>query len=92
MKRIPRVENMQSSQGNDIPNQFLIYTDDGVYFQSYSSVIAFRPLSGKITLDSYKWDYSKTTGKYRNIFLRENKQETERKIREGIYILADLNS
>ena len=37
-----------------------------------------------ITL-SEDWDYSKTTGKYRNIFLEETKQETERKIKSGYY-------
>lgn len=91
MKRIPKVENMQSSNGNDIPNQFIIYTDEGTVFQSYSSIIAFKPFSGKIQLDRHYWDYSATTGKYRNIFLNETKKETERKIADGTYILADLN-
>ena len=88
---IPRIENMQSARGNDIPNQFEINTDEGTFFQSYSSIIAFRPFGGKIQLDKNKWDYSVTTGKYRNLFLRENKKETERKIKEGIYELTDLN-
>jgi hypothetical protein len=86
-----KVENMQSNNGNDIPNQFRIFTDDGCYFQSYSSVIAYKPFSGKVVLDVNKWDYSITTGKYRNLFLRETKKETERKIKEGIYQLSDLN-
>ena len=86
-----KVENMQSSHGNDVPNQFIIQTDEGLYFQSYSSVIAFKPLQGKIQLDTRKWDYSVTTGKYRNQFLNETKKETERKIREGVYELVDLN-
>jgi len=94
---LPKVENMQSSQGNDIPNQFLIkgvsYNGQiGCVFQSYSSIIAFRPVSGaSIVLDRNKWDYSITTGKYRNLFLCEKKAETERKIKSGAYILADLN-
>jgi hypothetical protein len=37
------------------------------------------------------WDYSVTTGKYRNIFLEETKKETQKKIDQGIYILTDLN-
>jgi hypothetical protein len=87
-----KVENMQSPNGNDVPNQFLIYTDECVYFQSYSSVIAFKPKEGKIKLDENKWDYSKTTGKYLNIFLRENKAEIQRKIDNGLYELIDLNN
>ena len=97
------VQNMRSSRGNDVPNQFEIFTPDGKIFQSYSSVIAFIPknhphtVTGatppewRIKLDINKWDYSKTTGIYRNQFLRETKKETERKIKDGIYILTDLN-
>lgn len=92
-----KVENMTSRQGNKIANQFLIkgathYGIIGCFFQSYSSIIAFRPANGNaITLDRNKWDYSKTTGKYRNQFLGETKAETQKKIDSGEYILADLN-
>ena len=86
-----KVENMQSPNGNDVPNQFIIQTKDGLYFQSYHSIIAFIPLSGKIQLDERDWDYSVTTGKYRNIFLRETKKQTEAKIESGQYELVDLN-
>lgn len=86
------VSNMRSSRGNDVPNQFIIRTDDGVYFQSYSSVICFEERkTNKVYLDKNKWDYSRTTGKYRNQFLGENKRETERKIELGKYELVDLN-
>lgn len=86
-----RIENMTNSKGNKVANQFRIYTDKGVYFQSYDSIIAFKPYSGKIQLDSEYWDYSKTTGKYRNIFLREDKKTTEAKIANSTYELVDLN-
>ena len=91
-----RVENMSSSRGNDVPNQFIIYTDEGRYFQSYSTIIAFRPyniMSGnkKIQLDRDSWDYSRTTGKYRNQFLGEDSKETQRKIKNGTYELVNLN-
>jgi hypothetical protein len=69
-----------------------IYT--GVMFQSYNSNIAFKfntGLKDYIALDSHYWDYSKTTGKHRNIFLNENKAETEKKIKSGKYLLIDLN-
>lgn len=46
---------------------------------------------GKILLDSKKWDYSNTTGKYRNQFLEETRKETEAKIKDGTYKLVDLN-
>jgi hypothetical protein len=72
-------------------NQLVLHADNGNYLQSYNSIIVFRPFSGKIQLDEKYWDYSKTTGKYRNLFLGETKKETEQKIKSGEYILIDLN-
>jgi hypothetical protein len=87
-----KVKNMTSSNGNDIPNQFIISTEKGLVFQSYNSVIAFKSYEdGKIYLDNGTWDYSTTTGKYRNQFLGEDKKETQKKINSGEYILTDLN-
>ena len=87
-----KVRQMTSnSSGNPVANQFVIYTDEGTYFQSYDSVIAFRDNNRKIILDSYHWDYSRTTGKYRNQFLGEGIVDTRVKIDSGEYELADLN-
>jgi hypothetical protein len=92
-----RVENMTSSQGNQVANQFLIKSSMymgqiGCFFQSYSILIAFRPANGaSITLDRDAWDCSVTTSKYRNQFLGETTKETQKKIDSGEYILADLN-
>tara|TARA_B100002051_G_C16678307_1_gene608315 strand:+ start:859 stop:1152 length:294 start_codon:yes stop_codon:yes gene_type:complete len=77
---------------NKRPNQFLIVTPDAHYFQSYESLIAVRTNEGKIYLDINYWDYSTTTGKYRNIFLNENKKLTETKIKNNTYSLVDLNN
>ena len=89
------VENMTSRNGNKVANQFVI-TQTGTLgtkkiFQSYDTVIAVREY-GKIFLDRFFWDYSVTTGKYRNIFLNENIKETREKIASGEYILTDLNN
>ena len=73
-------------------NERLIVTPDAHYFQSYKSLIAMRTNEGKIYLDINKWDYSTTTGKYRNIFLNENKKLTETKIKNNTYLLVDLNN
>ena len=82
-----KVSNMISSSGREVPNQFLITTDKGIYFQSYRSIIAFKPYGeGKIVLGT-DWDYSSTTGKYRNRFLGEDKAEVQRKIKEEIYLV-----
>ena len=86
-----RVANMTSNKGNKIANQFVIDTDEGIYFQSYRSIIAFCSNDGKVTLDEKFWDYSTTTGKYRNQFLHEGIAETRKKIKSGIYVLKNLN-
>ena len=81
------VKNMTSNNGNDIPNQFILSFSNGRVFQSYSSIIVYET-GGKIYLTD-KWDYSTTTGKYRNQFLGEDKKTTEKKIKLGEYIMVD---
>ena len=86
-----KVKQMTSSRsGNPVANQFIIYTAEGDYFQSYDSVIVANN-NGKITLDNNTWDYSRTTSKYRNKFLGEGIAETRAKIESGEYELEDLN-
>ena len=90
-----KVENIESNKGNKIANQFVI-TDDkqNEYFQSYNSMIVKKDYEGdqvKIYLDQKYWNYSNTTGKYRNIFLGETIKDTRAKIKSGEYILTDLN-
>ena len=87
-----KVENFRNSVGNKVMNQFYIQDNDFIYFQSYNSIIAKKEVQGNnITLDKNYWDYSKTTSRYRNIFLNETTKETEAKIKNGTYALADLN-
>lgn len=102
-----KVKNMTSASGNSVANQFIIDgavyqmpcdTYEGQAFQSYDSVIALKAFhcnnTGncyQIFLDEKTWDYSVTTGKYRNQFLGETKKETQAKIDSGEYKLANLN-
>jgi len=106
MRTNVKVTQMTSSRtGSEVANQMIIETPEGKYFQSYRSIIAFIPEKAdkqnnpfstppewRIKLDEKYWNYSKTTGKYRNQFLGETKAETEQKIASGEYILTDLNS
>ena len=86
-----KVKNMCSpSTGKEVANQFIIDTKKGMYFQSYDTIIAFKG-GGKIVLDKDNWDYSATTGKYRNMFLGKNIAETRIAIKEKRIILRDLN-
>lgn len=64
-------------------------------FQSYDktivSIIKENSIIVRVLLDEHYWDYSISTGKYRNKFLGETKKETEQKIKSGEYVLTDLN-
>ena len=71
-------------------NQFYYNDGDKIVFQSYDSIIC-KIENGQTYLDKKFWDYSKTTGKYRNIFLGEGKKETTKKINSGEYKLTNLN-
>ena len=90
-----KVQNMTSSRGNPVPNQFRIVDNENgyIYFQSYKSIIVkiIDSMPAQVQLDRDTWDYSVTTGKYRNQFLGENKKETQAKIDSGEYILTNLN-
>ena len=85
-----KVENLISSRGNKVANQFEIYNNGAHYFQSYASIIV-KIENGKTYLDSKYWDYSKTTAKYRIQFLCESTKETQSKIDSGEYTLTNLN-
>lgn len=99
-----KVNNIRSPRsGKAIANQFVISEEGrgalGNFnmrdtFQSYHAIIAVKTVwddETRIELDEKYWDYSVTTGKYRNIFLGEGKAETRAKIKKGEYTLANLN-
>ncbi len=97
-----KVSNMTSSRGNKVPNQFIIdltgslwgNMDSKQVFQSYETTIATKttwPDRTDIELDRAKWDYSRTTSKYRNQFLGMNTGEIEAGIADGSIKLVDLN-
>ena len=91
-----KVKQLRSAtSGRDIPNQFIITTEDRKIFQSYDSIIAVKIIMDNekdfILLDKTYWDYSRTTSKYRNQFLGEDIKTTRKKIKSGEYRLVDLN-
>lgn len=67
-------------------NQFtLINEETGErFFLSYDSIIV-KIHKGKVTLGKH-WNYSKTTSKYRNMFLGETTKETQAKLDSGEYL------
>ena len=70
--------------GRAVPNHFIIRDEYEEYFTSYDSVVVMKSANGIITLGP-DWDYSKTTSKYRSLYLGESTKETRRKLDAKIY-------
>lgn len=66
-----KVENMNGKTGK-VANQFVITDKTKKVFQSYSSMIVSIDYEAFSILIGRDWDYSVTTGKYRNQFFAEN--------------------
>ena len=93
--KMPSMGKFQSVENYDgKPNQFIIRFEKGIVLQSYESIIVveyhnrdeFRPT----TYIGQNWDYSETTGKYRNMFLQEDKGATQAKINSGEYKMLNV--
>ncbi len=74
-----------NNNGDAVKNHFTIVDNNGDrFFQSYDSVIV-KISKGKVTLGKH-WKYSKTTSKYRSMFLGESTKETQAKLDSGEYL------
>jgi len=92
------VENMTSRSGNIVPNQIILSDITGKTFVSYGSKIVFQSktraddgLPLEIVVDENYWDYSRTTGKYRNEFMSMGVQDVRDHIKDGRIKLGNLN-
>ena len=79
-----RVEQMINDRGNGAMNQFVIYADNKIIFQSYKSIIAVVNRANKSIELGADWDYSVTTGKHRNIFFRDYANIPDLDTKKGI--------
>ena len=86
-----KVRNMTSERsGREVVNQFIITDGNKTTFQSYDSPIVEIDRTEKIITVYEDWDYSMTTGKYRNQFMSDegfspmaNKKDFEKYMEEG---------
>lgn len=78
-----RVMNLEKN-GRSIANQFLLYYTENEknykVFQSYDSMI-IKWENGIIIEVGSDWDYSRTTGKYRNLLTYTDKKEFEKMLK-----------
>lgn len=71
-------------------NQYIIEHRGVTYFQSYNVIVA-KKAKGKTILDKDYYDYSRTTIKYRNMFLGMLAASVNKAIKEGKITLGKLN-
>lgn len=75
-------------------NHYKIYdkSNDTVYLQSYNKIIVKIEMATKtVYLDRTYYNWSKTTSKYRNLFLGVSNKTFKDKLENGGYFLTDLN-
>lgn len=63
--------NLINERGNAVRNQFVVYDNGKITFQSYSTTICTIE-NGKVSVNRTMWQYSNTTSKYLYQFLRAN--------------------
>ena len=74
-----KIENMKSTKGNKVANQFIIKFNNYTAFQSYSTLIAvYSHENDTLYLDEKK--YSVTTSKYTNMFIEQYQPLTISKV------------
>jgi hypothetical protein len=88
-----KVHQLISRTGRAVPNQFIITTNTGECFQSYETIIGFRPYKdgAKTSLDMSSWDYSRTTVKYLCQWLDITPAELRQAVKNNVFHLINLN-
>ena len=67
-------------------NHMVINTEYGQYFQSYDSILAFKPNDGSTITVGGHWNYGTTTKKHLCNWLNTTNKEIENGIKEGSII------
>ena len=93
-----KANNLYSRNGNKVPNQIAIVQTKKDYckeiFQSYDTTIAsieYKDNKRKILLDTYALEYSRTTSKYLYEFMRMNRKEIQKLIKQNKIKFTNLN-
>lgn len=78
-----KIENMKSTRGNKVPNQFIIEYGNFIAFQSYSTLIAVYDSKNDTMYQDVDY-YSRTTSKYLNLFINEYQPLTISKVENSV--------
>ncbi len=77
--------------GNVVKNQYQFLHEGCEYFQSYDKVVAKIDQNFNVFLDEKFWDASKTTAKYRNMFLNKSTSVIKEEVHNGQIKMVNLN-
>lgn len=87
------IEKMVNSNNKQVANAdiMVLYTSEGIYrcLFSYGTLICITK-GGYIYRIGKKWDFSVTTGKHRNLFLRLNKKDIEKFIQDKMTYCQEI--
>lgn len=87
-----KVRNMVSPRtGVEVANQFVIEGDGTTTFQSYDSTIAVIDWNEHTVKIGEDWNYSNTTGKYRNSFFDDNRFSDIKDTKSMKKIMAEVD-
>jgi hypothetical protein len=83
------ITQMINDKGNAAVNQFVITTDEGQYFKSYDTLIAFKPRCGATPVLTSSWCASAPTTKHLKLFLgcSLSKAQIQSRIKAGSLIV-----
>jgi hypothetical protein len=68
-------------------NQFIIRTDNEVFFQSYDKVVLKIDIKGNVYLTHF-WNYSKTTSKFVTKVLGLSSKDIKKRLDLNVYTLV----
>lgn len=87
-----KVSQLINANGNANANQFIIYNDGALGFQSYDSLVCVYDEKTNVITFGVDWNYSRTTMKHLNTFLNDyvgcylkGKENITKAIKKGSY-------
>ena len=69
-------------------NQFIIRSNNEVFFQSYDKVVLKIDIKGNVYLTHF-WNYSKTTSKYVTKVLGLSSKDIKKRLESNVYTLVE---
>ena len=83
-----KIANIINGNGNAVKNQYVLYGNGLVAFQSYETLLVVVK-GGKTFIKEGAYGCSQTTSKYLNVFLGGDSKSNKRKMEDGTYYVVN---